>query len=96
MESKVASIAATPDPTFGQAAAAPRPAPGPVPERAVQAPDLVDMRVVIEEDKAAGSYVYKTINRRTGEDVQQLHRDQLLKLREALDYDAGDVVRAKA
>jgi flagellar protein FlaG len=54
------------------------------------------MRLVIEEDKAAGSYVYKTINRLTGEVVQQLPRDQVLKLREALEYEAGDVVRAKA
>jgi flagellar protein FlaG len=95
MESKVAGVAATPDPTFGQPAATPR-ATGPAPERAAPASDLVDMRLVIEEDKAAGSYVYKTINRLTGEVVQQLPREQILKLREALDYEAGDVVRAKA
>ena len=56
----------------------------------------MDLRLVIEEDKAAGSYVYKTIDRRTGEVIQQLPRDQVLRLREALDYEAGDVVRAKA
>jgi flagellar protein FlaG len=95
MESKIAGVAATPDPTFGQKAAAPR-ATGPAPERAPPGPDLADMRLVIEEDKAAGSYVYKTINRLTGEVVQQLPRDQVLKLREALEYEAGDVVRAKA
>jgi flagellar protein FlaG len=52
--------------------------------------------LVIEEDKASGSYVYKTVDRRTGKVIQQLPRDELLKLREALTYEAGDVVRAKA
>ena len=54
------------------------------------------MRLVIEEDKASGSYVYKTVNRLTGEVIQQLPRDQLLKLKEQVDYEAGDVVRTKA
>ena len=55
------------------------------------------MRLVIEEDAAAGgSYVYKTVNRLTGEVILQLPRDQLLKLKEQVDYVAGDIVRAKA
>jgi flagellar protein FlaG len=96
MESKVAVVAATPDPTFGQKPAAPRPDTGTSAGAAAQGPDPVDMRLVIEEDKASGSYIYKTVDRRTGEVIQQLPRDQLLKLREALNYEAGDVVRAKA
>jgi flagellar protein FlaG len=96
MESKVAAFAATPDPTFGQ-----KPAPPPADtsssaKRAAQSQDPVDMRLVIEEDKASNSYVYKTVNRLTGEVIQQLPRDQVLKLREQLDYEAGDVVSAKA
>ena len=96
MESKVAAFAATPDPTFGQ-----KPAPPPADtsssaQRAAQSQDPVDMRLVIEEDKASNSYVYKTVNRLTGEVIQQLPRDQVLKLREQLDYEAGDVVSAKA
>jgi len=54
------------------------------------------MRLVIEEDKASNSYVYKTVNRLTGEVIQQLPREQVLQLREQLNYEAGDVVRAKA
>ncbi|HEY2750576.1 flagellar protein FlaG [Phenylobacterium sp.] len=96
MENKVAMLAATPDPTFGQKPAAPRPDTGNKADGAAQGPDPEDLRLVIEEDKAAGSYVYKTIDRRTGEVIQQLPRDQVLKLREALDYEAGDVVRTKA
>ena len=97
MDSKVATFAATPDPTYGQRSAPqPRPDPGSSAERAAQSQDPADMRLVIEEDKASNSYVYKTVNRLTGEVIQQLPRDQVLKLREEVDYVAGDVVRAKA
>lgn len=96
METKVAAFAATPDPTFGQKASTPRPDTASSAERAAQSQDPVDMRLVIEEDKASNSYVYKTVNRLTGEVIQQLPRDQVLKLRERLDYEAGDVVRTKA
>jgi flagellar protein FlaG len=96
MQNKVATVAATPDPTFGQRPASAAPDTGASTEPAVQGPDPVDMRLVIEEDKASGTYVYKTVNRRTGEVVQQLPREQILKLREALNYEAGSIVRAKA
>ncbi len=58
-------------------------------------PNPADLRLVIEDDQAAGSYVYKTINPRTGEVVQQYPREQILKLREAEDYTAGSVIKAK-
>ena len=96
MESKVAAFAATPDPTYGQKPAAPPPDIATSAKRAAQSQDPVDMRLVIEEDKVANSYVYKTVNRLTGEVIRQLPRDQGLKLREQLDYEAGDVVSAKA
>ena len=96
MENKVAILAATPDPTFGQKPAAPRPDTGKTTASAAQGPDPVDLRLVIEEDKASNSYVYKTVNRLTGEVIQQLPRDTVLKLREQLDYESGDVVRTKA
>ena len=95
MESKVAIVAATPDPKFGQKPAPQRPDIGTPADSAVQSPDPVDLRLVIEEDKASGSYVYKTVDRRTGKVIQQLPRDQVLKLKEQVDYEAGDVVRAK-
>jgi flagellar protein FlaG len=96
MESKVATVAATPDPTFGQRPAPQRPDTGAPADRAAHSQDPVDLRLVIEEDKASNSYVYKTVNRLTGEVVQQLPRDQVLKLREQIQYEAGDVVRTKA
>jgi len=59
-------------------------------------PDPADLRLVIEDDHAAGCFVYKTIDWRTGAVVQQLPREQLLKLREADAYLAGDVIKTEA
>ena len=52
-----------------------------------------DLRLVIEEDK--GSYIYKTINRVTGETLAQYPREDVIKMRDATDYTAGKVVNAK-
>jgi flagellar protein FlaG len=97
MDNKVAAFAATPDPTFGQKPAPqPRPDTGSAAGSVAQGQDPVDMRLVIEEDKATNSYVYKTVNRLTGQVIQQLPREQVLQLREQLDYEAGNVVKTKA
>jgi flagellar protein FlaG len=58
--------------------------------------DPADLRLVIEDDQAAGCFVYKTIDWRTGEVVQQIPREQILKMREEPAYLAGDVVKTKA
>jgi flagellar protein FlaG len=72
------------------------PAPAPEKNRAADGePDPADLRLVIEDDEAAGSYVYKTIDRRTGKVVQQYPREQIMKLGEASDYTAGAVIKAK-
>jgi len=60
-----------------------------------EAPDPADLRLIIEDDLVAGSFVYKTVDRRTGKVVQQLPREQILALREAADYTAGAVIKAK-
>jgi flagellar protein FlaG len=94
MSNKVAAFAATPDPTFGQQQPSARPTAAA--KAAVPIPDPVDLRLVIEEDQASGSYVYKTVNRRTGEVVLQLPRAEILRLREEAEYAAGAVIRARA
>ena len=72
------------------------PTPARVQEKAEDSsPDPADLRLVIEDDEATGTYVYKTIDRRTGQVVQQYPRDQILKLRDASDYTAGAVIKAK-
>jgi len=58
-------------------------------------PDAADLRLIIEDDLVAGSFVYKTVDRRTGKVVQQMPREQILALREAADYTAGAVIKAK-
>lgn len=95
MQSKVATLAATPDPTLNQ------PKPGLPPSGGaakveVRTADPVDLRLVIEEDQASGTYVYKTINRETGEIVLQLPRAEVLRMREETGYAAGAVIRTKA
>ena len=96
MANKVAPFAATPDPTFGRHSSNPQTDGGPAPAPAVPLTDPVDLRLIIEEDKASGSYVYKTVNRVTGEVIQQLPREEVLKMREGSSYVAGVVVRTKA
>ena len=95
MQSKVAPFAATPDPTHGrhqQPAARDRQGS----KEAPTAGEEADLRLVIEEDQATGSYIYKTVNRLTGEVVQQLPREEVVRLRDNVAYVAGGVIRTKA
>jgi len=86
------ALPATPAP---QPDAAAQPAAAQAAAAASSGPDPADVRLVIEDDQAAGCFVYKTIDWRTGAVVQQLPREQLLKLREADGYLAGDVIKTK-
>lgn len=63
---------------------------GAAPERAA-----ADLRLVIEEI-GAGRFVYKTIDRQTGEVVSQLPREDLVKLARGDDYQKGLIVNARA
>jgi uncharacterized FlaG/YvyC family protein len=49
---------------------------------------------VIEDDKAAGCFVYTTINPVTGAVVSQVPREELLKLRTNPDYKPGSIVNS--
>ncbi len=93
MESKPVSSQVAPEPHR-----APQPAEAVRPDasvRAVAQDDQADLRLVIEQDPS-GVYVYKTVDRRTGDVVRQLPRDEILHMREAEGYAIGDVVSAKA
>ena len=59
-------------------------------------PQPGDLRLVIEQDDDSGEYVYKTVDRRTGETLQQFPREQILKLREDAAYASGDVYDGQA
>lgn len=58
--------------------------------------DQNQYRLIIEEDTSSGSFVYKTVNRNTGEVVLQFPRDEVLKLKEQKGYQAGAVIRTTA
>ena len=54
-----------------------------------------DLRLVIEDDKAAGSYVYITVDPVTGKVVSQVPREELLRMREAAGYKPGSIVSTR-
>ena len=53
---------------------------------------LARYRLVIEQGPRAGSFVYKTLDRETGEIVRQLPSEEVLKLRQNDDYGSGAVI----
>lgn len=61
---------------------------------APQPVEYPDVRLIIEESDHPGSYIYKTLDRRTGEILQQFPREELLKLREEEAYEAGTVIKS--
>jgi len=63
---------------------------------AAAGPQPGDLRLVIEEDPASGGYVYKTVDRRTGDVLQQFPREDVLRFKQAEHYDPGEVFDALA
>lgn len=89
-----APIGPSPEVTPVQPAQAPVPANNTGSSQASATPidASADLRLVIEDDKAAGSFVYVTINPVTGQVVSQVPREQLLKMREDPAYKPGSIV----
>ncbi|WP_165187659.1 flagellar protein FlaG [Caulobacter soli] len=54
-------------------------------------PQPGDLRLVIEQDSKTGTYVYKTVDRRTGDILQQFPREDVLRFKQAEHYDPGEV-----
>ena len=96
MKSKVTPFAATPDPTHRQRTAPARPDAAQAGATEGASGREADLRLVIEEDRASGSFLYKTIDRATGEVVQQFPREAVLRMSEDDAYAAGGVIRTKA
>lgn len=95
MENRVALSAPLPDPDPTQSLKPIAAAPVSVPQPASVQADQADLRLVIEEVGNTGSFVYKTVDRRTGEVVMQLPREEVLRMKEADDYEAGAVINAQ-
>lgn len=87
MENKLSLAAALPEIEPVQIQPKPVITPAPVAPPSAEA----DLRLVIEEGQA-GSFVYKTIDRRTGEVVSQLPREEVLRMRDAEAYVAGAII----
>ena len=67
----------------------------PSPEEAAAAPDP-GHRLVIQEDKATGEYLYMVIDRATGAVVAQTPREEVTRMSQRADYTAGSLIKAKA
>ncbi|MDZ4363402.1 hypothetical protein [Brevundimonas sp.] len=59
---------------------------------AQEAERLSRYRLVIEEGSRPGSFIYKTLDRVTGEVVRQLPREQIVEAMATGDYAPGTVV----
>ncbi|MDP1632101.1 MAG: hypothetical protein Q8L66_11855 [Caulobacter sp.] len=66
-----------------------------VPSKAPAAPaPNADLRLIIEEGEVSGTFIYKTLDRRTGEVVRQLPREDVVRLKDSPNYEPGDVIDA--
>lgn len=54
------------------------------------AADAGRYRLTIE--KGSQGFVYKTLDRVTGEVIRQFPREEIIKLRQSTDYDPGDII----
>ena len=90
--SKLSTVVPVSDASFGSLPPQTRD-PAPQPPAAADQPDV---RLVIEEDAQTGAFVYKTMDRRTGQVIQQFPREEILRLKQEEEYVAGRVIDARA
>src|SRR5580700_4389199 len=98
MSENIASLSATTDSTYGQGQS-PMPS-ADAPQTNPIDPDLteidgVDLRLIIEDGPADGAPTYKTVDGRTGEVVHEWLREQVLRMREAKTYVAGQLIKTR-
>lgn len=61
-----------------------------------EADEAARYRLVIEEGPRTGSFIYKTMDRVTGEVVKQFPREQVVELMRNPDYSTGAVIDTRA
>jgi flagellar protein FlaG len=54
-----------------------------------------DYRLVIDKDPVSGLFIYKTVDRVTGETVTQYPDAEVVRMRDSADYTAGTVFSGK-
>jgi flagellar protein FlaG len=57
--------------------------------------DPADYRLVVDRDPISGTFVYRTVDRMTGETVAQFPSEEIVAFRDSADYMTGTVVKAK-
>jgi len=57
------------------------------------APPEYSLRLTVDKDPDTGEWVYKAIDRYTGEVVRQMPRPELLKLKQSASYHAGSIIK---
>lgn len=65
--------------------------PASTPTPSAPADSASDLRLVIEQSTKEGAYVYKTVDRRTGEVLKQIPREDVLKTKDDANYGPGTV-----
>jgi hypothetical protein len=55
----------------------------------------INFRLVIDTDPITGSYIYRTVDRFTGETVSQYPSEELVRMRDSGAYKAGTVFNGK-
>lgn len=94
-ETQTESAAETQKAQAGSQAQAPAAAPAPSKAPPPASRDS-EQRLVIDQDPTTGSFVYKTVDRVTGEVLSQLPREEVLRLRDDPAYRAGAVIATVA
>ena len=61
-----------------------------------EADEAARYRLVIEEGPRTGSFIYKTMDRLTGEVVKQFPPQQVVEMMQNPDYSAGAVIDTRA
>ena len=92
MTARIASAAPIQDP--GVQVTSPAAGPGAIVQPPESARQNADLRLIIEEDQSSGTFVYKTLDRRTGEIVRQFPREEVVRLKDTVGYTPGDVIDA--
>ena len=94
MTNPVGNSALTVDPAANAVGTGPESAGAPARQAPLPSQDHADLRLFIEKDEEAGIFVYRIIDRRTGELVQQFPREEVLRLKDDPGYGPGTVIDA--
>jgi hypothetical protein len=59
-------------------------------------PPYYELRLTIDKDPTTGTWVYKAIDRNTGQVVSQLPQESVMEMQKSEDYQAGSIIDSEA